>query len=301
MLESVNRQNFYDQLNRFSTSQLEDLTKQYPYQHELQLLLAKKYQLEDNPAFDEQLQIAAIYAQDRELFYSLFNEKQQEFVTEEPVKVVQVESDNEPYVPTVEQPVIEPVAEQPVMAQPVEETPVQEVAVEQPIAVAAEPTIEEAVETQAAGEMEAAVEEENLTEGEHTFDEWLTVFNKTKAAIADAVSEAAEEPEEDDLDKLILQNTPVNLHELVEEETQYSRGLEEFIGEQIRKKKKVEVKKTKNENQMDPSLATETLAKLYEMQRKYASAIRTYEALTLKFPEKSDFFAARINYLKNLM
>jgi len=90
MLDSLNRQNFFEQLGRFSTSQLEDLTRQFPYQHELQLLLAKKYQLENNPAFDEQLQIAAIYAQDRELFYSLFNETRQ-VADEEQVKAVAAE------------------------------------------------------------------------------------------------------------------------------------------------------------------------------------------------------------------
>jgi hypothetical protein len=330
MLDSLNRQNFFEQLGRFSTSQLEDLTKQFPYQHELQLLLAKKYQLENNPAFDEQLQIAAIYAQDRELFYSLFNEIHQQTADEEQVKAVaaelymqqpaivniedpaqeitiQAESGFEPLVvEDVEEPAVEAIEEEPAVVAPAEAVEEELPAVNEAVAFIPEVNaVEPVAEVEEVAEPAPAEEviEVNLAESEHTFDEWLQVLNKTKAVIEEVVEEAAREPEEDDLDRLILENTPVNyLHELVEEETQYSKGLEQFIGEQKRKKRQqAEMQKVRDENEIDPSLATETLAKLYEMQRKYARAIRTYEALTLKFPEKSDFFAARINYLKNLM
>ena len=45
---------------------------------------------------------------------------------------------------------------------------------------------------------------------------------------------------------------------------------------------------------------TETLARVYTEQKKYNSAIEAYEILSLKFPEKSGFFADRIKMLKKL-
>ncbi|QYJ67186.1 tetratricopeptide repeat protein [Flavobacterium litorale] len=54
---------------------------------------------------------------------------------------------------------------------------------------------------------------------------------------------------------------------------------------------------TSNSNN-DSSLMTETLAKVYLEQKKYAKAIQAYEILILKYPEKSVFFADRIADIK---
>jgi len=48
------------------------------------------------------------------------------------------------------------------------------------------------------------------------------------------------------------------------------------------------------------SLMTETLAKVYLEQKKYESAIKAYHILSLKYPEKSGFFADRIKAIKIL-
>ncbi len=48
----------------------------------------------------------------------------------------------------------------------------------------------------------------------------------------------------------------------------------------------------------DPDLVTEKMARIYEMQELYDKAIATYEKLILKFPEKSDYFAQKIEELK---
>ena len=48
------------------------------------------------------------------------------------------------------------------------------------------------------------------------------------------------------------------------------------------------------------SLMTETLAKVYLEQKKYESAIKAYRILSLKYPEKSSFFANRIKAIKIL-
>ncbi len=48
------------------------------------------------------------------------------------------------------------------------------------------------------------------------------------------------------------------------------------------------------------NLMTETLAKVYLEQKKYDNAIKAYRILSLKYPEKSSFFADRIKAIKLL-
>ena len=45
---------------------------------------------------------------------------------------------------------------------------------------------------------------------------------------------------------------------------------------------------------------TETLAKVYLEQKKYVNAIKAYRILSLKYPEKSSFFATQIKAIKLL-
>ena len=51
----------------------------------------------------------------------------------------------------------------------------------------------------------------------------------------------------------------------------------------------------------DEELFTEQLAKIYIKQGHLEKALETYEKLYLKYPEKSIYFATRIEYVKRLM
>jgi hypothetical protein len=49
----------------------------------------------------------------------------------------------------------------------------------------------------------------------------------------------------------------------------------------------------------DMDFITETLAEVFVSKRNFVDAIKTYEKLCLKYPEKNSYFAARIEKLKN--
>lgn len=65
-------------------------------------------------------------------------------------------------------------------------------------------------------------------------------------------------------------------------------------------KKGVDIDISITKNKEDSSLMTETLARVYLEQKKYDSAIKAYKILSLKYPEKSGFFADQIKRVENL-
>ncbi|MEO1032343.1 MAG: tetratricopeptide repeat protein, partial [Bacteroidota bacterium] len=48
------------------------------------------------------------------------------------------------------------------------------------------------------------------------------------------------------------------------------------------------------------SLMTETLARIYLEQKNYDKAIQSYKILSLKYPEKSSFFADQIKWVEEV-
>src|ERR1700679_511711 len=133
MLQPITKENFKVLITQYSTAELENMVVKFPYIREAHVLLAKRYQLENNPKFDQQLQLAALYADDRELLFTLFADRSYEESIFEGV-TVNVEPEVKKEVAT----------EEPEMVRPVEQIPTEEI---QPIeTIELAPVTEEKVE-----------------------------------------------------------------------------------------------------------------------------------------------------------
>lgn len=112
----------------------------------------------------------------------------------------------------------------------------------------------------------------------HSFSDWLKISSfKPIDRYTEPVKKVSLEEKLDLIEEFIVKNPKI---EPIKEKT-----IEESAKPQI----------TENEEIM-----TETLARVYVLQHKYADAISAYQILSLKFPEKSSFFADQIKQIEVL-
>ncbi|WP_435137140.1 hypothetical protein [Formosa sp. A9] len=125
----------------------------------------------------------------------------------------------------------------------------------------------------------------------HSFNEWLKLAQFTPVNRPDTETSSNTEDETE------TQSCPVKAKKF------------ELIDKFISSSPKIDPKKsttTPNQNlaesQMIPSesLMTETLARIYVEQKNYKKAIQSYNILSLKYPEKSGFFADQIKAIKKI-
>ena len=110
----------------------------------------------------------------------------------------------------------------------------------------------------------------------HSFNEWLQLSAQKK--IERTASTTSQKPDKATLiDNFIKQNPKIS-----------------------RVNKQAEYVVKISESNSDSSIMTETLAKVYLEQKKYENAIKAYEILSLKYPEKSGFFADQIKRVQIL-
>ncbi len=131
-----------------------------------------------------------------------------------------------------------------------------------------------------------------------SFNDWLQTFSISKdGKVSSKVPETAPTNGNDELEVLIQSNIPYEMVETkLEAETHYAKGLDAFIQQQKQIKNAAVGAPHFDENTKLP--VTETFAKLLVAQQKLKQAISVYEKLSLKFPSKTAYFAARIQELR---
>ncbi len=140
----------------------------------------------------------------------------------------------------------------------------------------------------------------NKTE-KHSFSEWLQLTNFQPI---DRSDESPKEPEEEIVVEEKIVVNPVETSPTEEEKQKRFDLIDRFIDINPKITPRSTLEKTinlANEVSVDQSiLMTETLAKVYLEQKKYKKAIKAYNILILKYPEKSGFFADQIRAIKKL-
>lgn len=144
----------------------------------------------------------------------------------------------------------------------------------------------------------------NKTEN-HSFTEWLKI-TRFKPIVRDEV-EPDSEPEVEA--KTEIESDAEPKIEKLEQETKAPLKnklaiIDKFISDNPKikpvKKDTPKPKLVNNDSAVSDSLMTETLARIYLEQKNYDKAIQSYKILSLKYPEKSSFFAHQIKLVKEL-
>ncbi|MGH1383724.1 hypothetical protein [Kordia sp.] len=135
----------------------------------------------------------------------------------------------------------------------------------------------------------------------HSFSEWLQLTN------FQPIDRSDESPKEQKEEIVPAKKATIIVKEASPSEEKKQKRFElidKFIDTNPKIKPRPTLEKTinlANEVNIDQSiLMTETLAKVYLEQKKYKKAIKAYNILILKYPEKSGFFADQIRAIKKL-
>lgn len=130
-----------------------------------------------------------------------------------------------------------------------------------------------------------------------SFTDWLQALKKI-----DRVEVVEEKEEAEEESRIITEFKKPEEKKLQEKKALLDKILEEGLPNQIRIDKNKDFfeanQKAKESLLENEHLVTETLAKIYALQGNIPKAIRAYEILSLKFPQKSVYFASLIENLK---
>ncbi len=260
-----------EKLNSGSAEKLSEALKEFPYCQTAQLLYAKNLHNIQDIHYGNQLKIAAIYATDRKALYHLI---MQPALVE---RIEKIEKNMETPSVTGKKPKTISFLEQEILKE----------------AFAASYSVEESLSNQqktnlypAQGETSlSAVEDTKPETGNRkpetlkdkmTFSEWMQMFSKPVTGSSQVRTKKAS------IDEM--------LEKLAKSDTKITAKKEFFSPANIGRLSLID----------DEKFVTETLAKIYEQQGNFAKAISAYKNLSLKYPEKSAYFASRILNLERI-
>lgn len=271
-----------------SINQLEELQEKYPYCGDIQMLLTKGYHTVDSINYQNQLKNTAISIPNREALYDLiYKVKLKEEITKE-------EEQEEVFVSEIDE--LASIKEQDIEFEEKEEekTSINEIIktkeetndkLEELIlshAIGSSYVLEEEVPSKKEEEnkvekVEQPIEEKEIKTTHHSFYSWLTPNEITE-------EEVKEEPQKNSINDLVEKF-------IQSKENEKIKRKEFFSPTNVAKLSVVET----------DDFVTETLANIYFEQHMYEKALRAYEKLILKNPEKKTYFASQIKKIKSLL
>ncbi|QTN37792.1 hypothetical protein HZ996_01130 [Cryomorphaceae bacterium] len=268
------------QLNGAAAESLNDILDSFPYFVPARMLQLKALEQENSFRYNGQLKKTAAYVPDRTVLF--------DFITKASIAPQAPTEESQEEVLETSSPNMAPSAErqlEDVLEEPEENTEIEEAIRE---AGDAEPVIGRPLKFDRSER--------------HSFAQWLKL---TSMKPIDRDTENAEPAVEQDNSTEELPDT--KLEESTEEERPISRQdlIDRFLAESPRMSppQKMALGKgniARASLEEDDSLMTETLARVYTEQGLYDKAIKAYRLLSLKYPEKSGYFADRINEINDL-
>ena len=257
-------------MDSVSIAQIREVLKRYPYFQSAQAMLAKNLKQENHIDQLDQLQLAAVHAPDRKVFHDyLFDKTKRTVLAEE--EPLQVEDE----VPIIELP-------ETIVDSPPEQEKITHLF---PDELIPEPII---YQLETADLPELPPKEPEVQEpGELSFSQWLD-FTESQKVNTDKRSITATESADTQANRTGIEL----IDHFLTQQTNAPKKRAEFFNPQ---------KVAARGNQDDFTVVSETLAKIYVQQEKYELARQAYEALSLKYPEKSVYFAARLKEIDDLL
>lgn len=304
-----------EEFSKEDTKELEIILSEYPYFQSARLLYLKGLHNQSSIKFNDELKTTAAYAGDRKILYEFISRERQ--ASKEPVinkipdpvteavnlhklELPEISSEEEKREEEIQEKEIE--IQQPVLTNDSNKN--LDILEREMLAEIVNATIEKEISTsEPFGENDQIIEgsipetvipeqkvsekplistkkdEEILSDFDehkkHSFTEWLK-FKKRSSEVSEE-----KQKEKDEISSLI--------DKFIQAEPKMPKPKAEFYSPVNMAKQSV----TDNE-----SFVTETLARIYEKQGNFPKAIKAYETLSLKFPEKKLYFAALIQEIK---
>jgi hypothetical protein len=305
----MNRNDFLNMIedkvpvNRHMISEVYELIDIFPYFQSAHLLLLKGLQFNADVKFENQLRNSAIHIADREVLYYLLKKKISPVIkqSESPQEI----GSSEAFVYDNQQTVIESAKNSEHLISEIEkksgETKLKE-EVEKDTLVSSHSIL---ISTESDNEETAGVM--LLLDEETSPGEDKVFYMDPGFSLPDRGDLLELDPDEN---MAIISEEPDNIQETMDYEMKNSKKQfqSELIDKFINANPRIEPLKEKTNLSADyiikpfieeeGGFVTETLARIYINQGYYSKAIEIYEKLSLKFPEKSSYFASQIEKVK---
>lgn len=297
IIDNINKGNF-SKLEQVPVERLKKLVNQYPYFATARILLAKKNQMTGSDDYKQSLEMAATATSDRVSLYH--------FMEDEPDEVLDLHASNTGIEESIEPPdasinpvVIEDKKDEKISApkKHIPKTQKKSKAIELKEPEVIPPVGIEPIDIKTENpEDEPEVEDTFSFDAPHSFSEWLNKFNSGAKPNAGVFHRKSEEQVDEtpifDLGAsteaaLLLEASRMEEH--VFEKNEYTENDERLI--------EIE-EKAIDSLRADANMLSETLAAILANQGKTARAIEIYEKLSLTYPEKSSYFAAKIEKIR---
>ncbi len=267
--------------------ELKKLTEQFPYFQTVHVLLSLAAKKNDASLFQQSIKKTAIVSSSRTQLYNLLYTKHNEIENSFPNTVLNLKKTEN----TSE--LVSPIETKTQIKQPIDLTEQVEKEIEKEI-------VESFVEKEILKTHEANKKPEIEIPKDASFSDWLQFMKKNNGVPLSETSLTNNKLSKTELEEPKIK--PINEEPKKDHKRQIIDKIIDLNPGSIKLNKETKFfaadNKAKESLLENEDLVTETLAKIYALQGNNSKAIRAYQILSLKYPNKSAYFASQIENLR---